>query len=57
MIHLTIQTKNYMKIAKLNEFNVETSQSILNALNKIILKEKVGRILNLWFFLYVQRII
>ena len=37
--------KKLYEIAKLNEFNVETSQSILNALNKIILKEKVGRIL------------
>ena len=37
--------KKLYEIAKLNEFNVETAQTIAHALNKILLNEPPGRIL------------
>ena len=37
--------KKLYEIAKLNEFNVETAQTIGHALNKILLSESPGRIL------------
>ena len=37
--------KKLYEIAKLNEFNVETAQTIAHALNKILLNESPGRIL------------